>query len=82
MEKITAGVLECFCDAFLLGPEGEPLYISFFDRSAQNVRAVGASLLLDGRVVFGIGHIKPEENVRCFMHRSCRGKSGLPMQLP
>ena len=52
MEKITAGVLECFCDAFLLGPEGEPLYISFFDRSAQNVRAVGASLLLDGRVVF------------------------------
>lgn len=48
MEVIRADVSSAYMDAVIIGPFGEPLFVSFFERSAQLVRSVGASLVLNG----------------------------------
>ena len=58
MRTISAGVLECYCDALVIGAQNEPIFVSFFDRSAQAVRALGAALVLEGKVSFqGRGYV-------------------------
>lgn len=48
MEQLGAGTSDAYLDFMLVGIAGEPLIVSYFERSAQTVRAVGATLVLDG----------------------------------
>lgn len=52
MDTIVTGFSSAFIDFIVTGPFGEPLLISFFDRSAQVVRSVGSSLVMTGTFDF------------------------------
>lgn len=45
MDKISTGNVSAYADMLLLSADGQPLIISYFDRSAQVVRAVGGELI-------------------------------------
>lgn len=48
MEQLRAGTSEVYLDFMLVGASDEPLIVSFYERSAQVVRSVGATLVLEG----------------------------------
>ena len=45
MDKISTGKVSAYADMLLLDADGQPLIISYFDRSAQVVRSVGGELI-------------------------------------
>lgn len=48
----VSGRATVYVDTLVIGATGEPLLISFYERSAQQARAFGASLVLEGRLYF------------------------------
>ena len=52
MEMVSTGVVPCYFDALVLGPDREPLLLSFFERSLQTARSFGANLMLEGTFVY------------------------------
>lgn len=53
MEDISVDTSSVCLDFMMTGPLGEPLFLSFFSRSAQMVRSVGAGLVLEGKFYTG-----------------------------
>lgn len=52
MDTVSAGILTCYLDSLVIGPKDEPLFVSFYDRSTQNVRALGADLMINGTLMY------------------------------
>ena len=52
MEQLMAGTSEVYLDFMIVGFQSAPLIVSYFERSAQIVRSVGAALVTDGVLVY------------------------------
>lgn len=79
MEQLTAGMAVAYLDFMILGPLNEPLIVSYFERSAQVVRAVGATLVMDGILShryrtykngnkFSVNYVTIQNNKEKFIH--------------
>ena len=52
MEQLRAGTSDVYLDFMIVGVAEEPLIVSYYERSAQVTRAVGAALVTDGFLVY------------------------------
>lgn len=52
MEQLRTGTSEVYLDFMIIGVAEEPLIVSYYERSAQLTRAVGAALVTDGFLVY------------------------------
>ena len=72
--KIVSGVKECYCDSFITGPSNEPLMVSFYDRSSQLVRSIGAGIILDKKFSFDNRNYTLSDQFEVFYTQIVRGK--------
>lgn len=49
MQRINIGTASVYLDFMITNSDGIPIILSFFERSSQMVRSVGANLVLEGR---------------------------------
>ena len=52
MEQLMAGVSEAYLDFMISGDHDTPLIVSYYERSAQLVRSIGATLVVEGRFLY------------------------------
>lgn len=77
MQIIESGFGRAYLDFFLSGPVGETLVLSFFGRSMQEIRSVGAHLVLEGEFYYRNRRYSNPAKFKVFYSTITRGKEKL-----